>query len=278
MERSTKATNSALAPFAVTALAVVAVWWWLGAPVQLPAWPLLAGHKLSCVSYAPFRDGQDPLIEGTYVEPAQIDADLALLANYTDCVRTYSIENGLDHVAEIAQRHGLKVLQGLWLSSNAEKNRQQIATTIALAKKFPKTIEGVIVGNEVLLRGDMSVNDLIAIIREVKAQVPEPVSYADVWEFWLRYRDVASAVDFVTIHILPYWEDIPVRAKFAAAHVDDQLAHEFVQLGFVHRITLRGLLDCVGARSPRIDRRARSRRGRAACCFSRRSGCPTPTS
>jgi glucan 1,3-beta-glucosidase len=67
----------------------------------------------------------------------------------------------------------------------------------------------------------MSVNDLMAIIREVKAQVPEPVSYADVWEFWLRYRDVASAVDFVTIHILPYWEDFPLPARRAAAHVDE---------------------------------------------------------
>ncbi len=221
MARSPKPFAWALAPFASLALAVIAVWWWLGAPVQLPASPLAAGHKLSCISYAPFRDGQDPLIKGTYVEPAQIDADLALLANYTECVRTYSIENGLDHVAELAQRHGLKVLQGLWLTSDAQKNRQQIATTIALAKKFPETIEGVIVGNEVLLRGDLSVNELMAIIREVKAQVPQPVSYADVWEFWLRYRDVANAVDFVTIHILPYWEDFPVPARLAASHVEE---------------------------------------------------------
>ena len=125
-------------------------------------------------------------MEGTHVEPAQIDADLALLSKYTDCVRTYSIENGLDTVPEIAQRHGVKVLQGLWLSSDAEKNRRQIATVIALGKKFPETIRAIIVGNEVLLRGEMSATDLMAIIREVKAQVPEPVSYADVWEYWLR--------------------------------------------------------------------------------------------
>ena len=47
-----------------------------------------------------------------------------------------------------------------------------------------------------------------------------PVTYADVWEFWLRYREVAAAVDFITIHILPYWEDIPIPARRAAAHVD----------------------------------------------------------
>jgi exo-beta-1,3-glucanase (GH17 family) len=214
------AIGSPLALFACAALAIGVAWWWLGAPVALPPSPLAPGEKLSCVSYAPFRDGQDPLVEGTHVEPAQIDEDLALLSKYADCVRTYSIANGLDKIPEIAQRYGLKVLQGLWLSSDAEKNRQQIATTIELAKKFPDVIRAIIVGNEVLLRGEMSATDLIATIREVKAKVPEPVSYADVWEYWLRYRDVANVVDFVTIHILPYWEDFPLPASLAAAHVD----------------------------------------------------------
>ena len=63
------------------------------------------------------------------------------------------------------------------------------------------------VGNEVLLRGEMTTADLAAIIRSVKAQVSVPVTYADVWEYWLNNREVYDAVDFVTIHILPYWED-----------------------------------------------------------------------
>jgi exo-beta-1,3-glucanase (GH17 family) len=210
----------ALGSFALTALAIGMVWCWLGRPVTLPISSLAGGQRIPCLSYAPFRDGQDPLVEGTFVAAAQIDADLALLAKYTDCVRTYSTENGQDQVAGLAQRHGLKVLQGLWLSGDAEKNRQQIATTIAVAKKHPDVIRAVIVGNEVLLRGEMSALDLMATIREVKAQVPEPVSYADVWEYWLRNPDVANAVDFVTIHVLPYWEDFPLPASLAAAHVD----------------------------------------------------------
>ena len=76
------------------------------------------------------------------------------------------------------------------------------------------------VGNEVLLRGEMTAADLAANIRSVKSQVTIPVTYADVWEFWLRHREVYDAVDFVTIHILPYWEDFPIRARHAAAHVD----------------------------------------------------------
>jgi glucan 1,3-beta-glucosidase len=214
------AVGQPLCLFALTALAIGVAWWWLGAPVALPPSPLAPGEKLYCVSYAPFRDGQDPLVEGTMVAPSQIDEDLALLSRYTDCVRTYSIENGLDKVPEIARRYGLKVLHGVWLSSTAEKNRRQIATSIELAKKYPDVIRAVIVGNEVLLRGEMSATDLMATIREVKSQITQPVTYADVWEFWLRYPDLQNAVDFVTIHILPYWEDFPLPASLAAAHVD----------------------------------------------------------
>jgi exo-beta-1,3-glucanase (GH17 family) len=172
------------------------------------------------VSYAPFRGDQDPLVETTHVDAAQIDEELTLLSRYTNCIRTYSIENGLDQVAAIAERRGVKVMQGLWLSNKAEKNRRQVETVVALAKTFPNTISAVIVGNEVLLRGDLSVGDLEGFIRTVKAQVTVPVTYADVWEFWLRYRDLQAAVDFVTIHILPYWEDFPLPASIAAAHVD----------------------------------------------------------
>ena len=211
----------ALASFAVTALAVGATWWWLGAPIELPPSSLAAGQKLYCVSYTPFRGGQSPLVEGARAEPWQIEEDLALLSKYTGCVRTYSVTDGLDNVLASARRHGLKVLEGIWISNNAEKTRRQIATGIALAKQYPDVITGVIVGNEVLLRGEISVPDLIAIIREVKAHVSVPVTYADVWEFWLRYPEVQNAVDFVTIHILPYWEDFPIPASHAAAHVGD---------------------------------------------------------
>ena len=217
--RDPHAIGPAFTLFVLTALAIGAVWWWLGTPVELPRWPLNAGQKLYCVSYAPFRRGQDPLVEGTRVAARQIDQDLALLAKYTGCIRTYSVDDGRGDVLESARRHGLKVLHGVWISADAEKNRRQIATTIALAKAYPDVIAAVVVGNEVLLRGEMSAADLISIIRQVKAAVSMPVTYADVWEFWLRYPDVQNAVDFVTIHVLPYWEDFPIPASRAAAHL-----------------------------------------------------------
>jgi exo-beta-1,3-glucanase (GH17 family) len=209
-----------LALFLTSLCAIAAVWWWLATPISLARAPIDPNAKLLCVSYAPFRGDQTPLAPTTRVTAEQIAEDLAQLAKISDCVRTYSNENGLDQVPELAAKVGLKVIQGIWLASNRQKNLAQIATGIRLAQKYPTTITALVVGNEVLLRGEMTTSDLAATIRSVKGQVAVPVTYADVWEFWLRNREIYDAVDFVTIHILPYWEDFPIRAKYAAAHVD----------------------------------------------------------
>jgi glucan 1,3-beta-glucosidase len=209
-----------LAGLALSMLAIAAFWAWLGIPEAIHQVPLKAGQKLYCVSYAPFHGRQTPLEPSTRVSAAQIDRDLAQLAQLTDCVRTYSTDFGLDQIAGIAARHGLKVIQGLWLSGHADYNQTQIETAVELAKRYPGTIRAVVVGNETLLRGEMSGDDVAAALRKVKARVPVPVTYADVWEFWLRNPQVAAAADFITIHILPYWEDFPIPARDAAAHVE----------------------------------------------------------
>lgn len=205
--------------FVLAAAVILAAWWWRGAPVTMPPSPLSAGEKLPCVSYAPFRGRQTPLDPTTRIDPAQIDEDLALLAKLTHCVRTYSVDLGLDQVPLIAERHGLKVLLGIWVSGRRDKTQLQIETGVALADRFPETIQSVIVGNEVLLRGEVTAASLADNIRQVKAQVRQPVTYADVWEFWMRNPELAQIVDFITIHILPYWEDHPIAAEQAADHI-----------------------------------------------------------
>ncbi len=212
--------RNALSCLALTIVAIAGFWTWLGSPAPMPFPEIGRGEKLYCVSYTPFRGGQTPLDPSTMISASQIDDDLTALAGITDCVRTYSVDFGLDQIAGIAAKHGLKVMQGLWLSSNPDKNRYQVETAVGLANKYPETIRSIVVGNEVLLRGEMTATDLVATIRSVKARVSVPVTYADVWEFWLRNSDVANAVDFITIHILPYWEDFPIAAGAASAHVE----------------------------------------------------------
>lgn len=210
---------AALGPAVAAAVLIALAWLWIGAPAPMPTAGFSPPAKLHCVSYAPFRGSQTPLDPQTRIPAAQIDEDLGRLARIADCVRIYAVDMGLEHVPELAERHGLKVLLGVWISSVAERNREQTAVAVSLAKRHPDTVRAIIVGNEVLLRKEIGADELAGWIRLVRSQVRTPVTYADVWEFWLRNAALAEAVDFVTIHILPYWEDEPVAAEDAARHV-----------------------------------------------------------
>jgi glucan 1,3-beta-glucosidase len=214
----------ALAWLALLALASFGAWgWWsLGRPVAMPDAP---SGRIACVSYAPFRlAGETPLDVHAFISPERIDADLRALSQRFDCVRTYSQGQGLSAVPRIAQRYGMKVLLGIWLGRDAKANAEQVRLGIATARAYPQVLRGVIVGNEVLLRGELSAQALGVYVREVRDAVDVPVSYADVWEFWLRHRELAASVDYLTIHILPYWEDQPVAPERALQHVADVYA------------------------------------------------------
>ena len=192
----------------------------MASPVTLAHAPIDPAAKLHCVAYAPFRGQQSPRVPGLIISPQQIAEDLAELSKISKCVRTYSVDNGLDKVPELAAKAGLKVLLGVWIGRDRQKNALLIDNAIKLATDHADVVTAIVVGNEVLLRGEMTASDLREIIRSVKTRVKIPVTYADVWEFWLRYREVADEVDFITVHMLPYWEDFPPRAEDAAAHVD----------------------------------------------------------
>ena len=210
-----------LALFLASMTLIVAVWYWLASPVLLDHALINPAKKLDCVSYAPFRSGQTPWNSDIVISPAQIAEDLDQLAAVSHCIRTYSVENGLNKVPGLASKVGLKVILGIWLGRDRVKNAALVDTAVALANEYPGTVTSVVVGSEVLLRGEMTVADLREIIRSVKARITTPVTYADSWDYWLRYREIAADVDFVTIHMLPFWEDEPIRAEDAAAHVID---------------------------------------------------------
>jgi exo-beta-1,3-glucanase (GH17 family) len=224
------AVRAPLALLFLSLTIIASVWWWLAEPVTLARAPIDAAAKLECVSYAPFRDDQTPLNPALEVSAEQIREDLLQISKISRCIRTYSVDNGLNKVPELASQIGLKVLLGIWIGNNRFKNAQLVETAIALSQKYPDTITAIIVGNEVLLHGDMTPSDLRQLLLSVKARVTVPVTYAEVWEYWLRYREIQDAVDFVTIHVLPYWDDIPSQAKDAAAQV--AAVHKQVSLAF----------------------------------------------
>jgi exo-beta-1,3-glucanase (GH17 family) len=217
---------------------IASAWWWLAKPVTLTRAPIDADAKLECVSYAPFRDDQTPLNPTVEVSAEQIREDLVQLAGITRCIRTYSVDNGLDKVPELASQIGLKVFLGIWIGNNRSKNAQLVDTAVALSHKYPDTITAISVGNEVLLHGDMTPSDLRELLLSVKARVKVPVTYAETWDYWLRYREIQDAVDFLTIHVLPYWDDVPTRAENAAAQV--AAIHKQVSIAFPGKEVLIG--------------------------------------
>ena len=196
---------------------------WLGfqlRPVEMHDLQLSAGEKLKCVSYAPYhRPGQTPFDEKLRISPEQITTDLAALATITDCVRLYSVNQGLDQVLGIARTVGIKVLLGAWIGYDRDKNASELDRAIALANANTDVVRALIVGNEVLLRRERTEDEMRALIRSAKARTTVPVTYADVWEFWTRHDSLAQEVDFVTVHILPFWEDDPVDIEHALEHV-----------------------------------------------------------
>lgn len=203
-------------------LVSIAAWvWYQNQPVTLAEPALAADGKLQCVSYAPYYgEGQTPFIKGTVISKAQIEQDLKLLAERTQCVRIYSVNQGLSYVPEAAEKVGLKVLLGAWIGWVHEENEQEIKTATALANQYPQTVVGLIVGNEVLLRGEQTEQAMQEYFAQAKKSTQVPITYADVWEYWLRHPKLESSVDFVTVHVLPYWEDDPQPVGNAMKHVN----------------------------------------------------------
>ena len=128
---------------------------------------------------------------------------------------------GLEAIPALARKHGLKVMLGAWVNANPVDTDKEVDLLIAAANTNPDVVSAVIVGNEALLRKEVTGERLAGLINKVKSQVKVPVTYADVWEFWLQHPQVAPAVDFLTIHLLPYWEDDPRGIDDALAHVAD---------------------------------------------------------
>lgn len=209
-----------LAATVVAAAISLSLWWLCDRPVPVAeSWD----GPLRSVSFAPYHGHQDPVAQDI-PPPAQIERDLKALVGHARAVRTYGTTRGLEVVPGMAQALGLKDTMGAWLTSDATAqgradNEREIAGLIEAANAYPDTVTQVIVGNEVLLRNDLPPDKLIAYIERVKAAVKQPVSYADVWVFFLKHPDVARALDVITIHILPFWEDEPMPVDRAEEHV-----------------------------------------------------------
>jgi len=184
------------------------------------------------ISYTPSHNFTER--DHEWASPEKIDRDMAEISQITAHVRTYTVSNGLDRLPEIARRHGLTVTMGIWIGSDLDKNEKEIELGIKTALANRGVIDRVIVGNESIMRGDVSADQLNAYIRRVRDALPNriKVSTAETWSTWLLNPEIGQYVDFITIHLLPYWEGSPVRSSLGSLQrwygdVQDEVQDEF---------------------------------------------------
>lgn len=175
------------------------------------------------IAYSPFRDCQNPHW-GPYPTEDQIREDLLMVQHMGNAIRTYSSTGIQGRIPELANERGLRVSAGAWLDKDDETNVEQITALIELARTAE--LESVIVGNEVLLRGDLSEDELINYIQWVKSEVDVPVTTAEVAHVLLNHPRVMDAVDYHMVHIYAFWDSIPIEnaARYTADVYDEFLA------------------------------------------------------
>lgn len=161
-------------------------------------------QKISGISFSPYLEGQDPSIKSIITEQ-QIADRLEIIRPYTHWIRTFSTTNGNEEVPRIAHEKGLKTLVGAWLDSDKENNEIEINNIIRISQAGYADL--IAIGNEVLLRDDLEVEELIEYIRRVKKAVPNvPVGYVDAYYMYVNFPEIVDECDVLFANCYPFWE------------------------------------------------------------------------
>ncbi len=167
------------------------------------------------ISFSPYIEGQGP---GTEISEAQIRERLSIIEPHVDWVRSFSCTEGNEAIPRVACDNGLKTMVGVWLESDLENNEKELANAIEVARAGHADI--VAVGNEVLLRGDLSEDELIDYIHRFKKAVPGvDVGYVDAYFEFVDHPRVTDACDVILANCYPFWEGC--SAEYALIYMKD---------------------------------------------------------
>lgn len=159
------------------------------------------------ICFSMYEDGQEP---GDIITIEQVERRIKILKPYAKWVRSFSCIEGNEHIPEIAHKHGMKTLVGAWLGDNKEDNEKEIEGLIELGKQGFVDIAAV--GNEVLYRNDLSLEELLGYIKRVKEALPDiPVGYVDAYYEFSRHPELVDISDVVLSNCYPYWEGCSIE-------------------------------------------------------------------
>ena len=152
--------------------------------------------------FSPYEEGQEP---GAQITEKQIRRRMKIIKPYTKWIRSFSCTDGNEAIPRIAKEFGIKTLVGAWLGDDADINKREIAGLIKLAKEGYVDIAAV--GNEVMYRKDLTEEELLAFMYEVKQAIPDiPMGYVDAYYEFKHRPKITEACDIVLANCYPYWE------------------------------------------------------------------------
>jgi len=201
---------------ASVAALTVSVWAYFNQPDHEAPWP----ERIQGFSFSPFHAGEDAIAH-RFPTDDEINSDLKLLSGKTDSVRTYTMEGTIADVPKLAAPYGMKVMLGAWVDSDKQKSEAQVDKLIEVARSNPD-VEQVLVGNETVLTGILPTEDLIGYLDKVRGSVRQPVGTAETWSTWMLHPELVDHVDFLGVHMLPYWEGVDVDQ--AVGYIDDRMS------------------------------------------------------
>lgn len=196
---------SSIAILIVTVVLNGLIWTRINKPYNL----VETSYPIHSFSLNPYQKDQSPLAQ-RFPSDKDLERDIKVLAAKTHTVRLYSSANGLEKVPAIAKKYGMNVIASAFLDQRRENNELEVAAVIDVAKANPNVTE-VIIGNETQLYGSVPREDLIAYLQQARQALDIPVTTAEPWDFWIQHPDFADNVDYIAIHVLPYWVEEPIE-------------------------------------------------------------------
>lgn len=158
------------------------------------------------ICFSMYEDGQQP---GDTITKEQVERRVKILKPYSKWIRSFSCIEGNEHIPRVAHTHGLKTMVGAWLGDDDEKNEHEVASLIALANEGCVDIAAV--GNEVLYRNDLTLEQLLKFMKRVRKAIPShiPIGYVDAYYEFSSHPELVEHSDVILSNCYPFWEGCP---------------------------------------------------------------------
>jgi exo-beta-1,3-glucanase (GH17 family) len=215
-------------------------------------------YTLDGVSFGPWVGDQDPTT-GAIATHQQFWDRLQLIRDDAHKYRTYGVDGGLEDAGWLLHLLGKEAIIGAWLGPEEASNQTQVDTLVRLAKAGD--VDMAVVGSEVLHRGDLPIETLIAALKDARSQIPRsvPVTTADTWEQYLAHPELLAVVDAVYVNYYPYWSGVSIDSAMdtLAAWHDEVVAYAAGRPVIVSETGWPSAGDTVGSAVPSEDNASR---------------------